>query len=44
MVTIRYFAPYKQQWFTQSFDCIEAAQRMIIFYRSCGSAAEFVTW
>jgi hypothetical protein len=44
MITIRYFAPYKQQWYTQSFDTMEAAQRMIVFYRSCGSNAEFVTW
>jgi hypothetical protein len=44
MITIRYFAPYKQQWYNQSFNTIEEAQRMINFYRSCGSPADFVTW
>ena len=37
--TIRYFRPYTQDWMLQSFNTIEEAQRMIEFYRSCGSPA-----
>jgi hypothetical protein len=44
MITIRYFSPYKQQWHNQSFNTMEEATRMIAFYRSCGSSAEFLTW
>lgn len=42
--TIRFFAPYAQSWNFQSFSTLEHAQRMIQFYKSCGSPAELVTW
>ena len=40
MFTIRYFTPYRQEWRTQTFSTLDEAQRMIEFYRSCGSPAE----
>jgi len=43
--TITYQTPYNQcEWRTQSFTTLDDAQRMIEFYRSCGSPAELVTW
>ncbi len=42
MFVIRYFRPYTQDWKTQSFNTIEEANRMIDFYRSCGSSAQLV--
>lgn len=44
MFTIRYFTPYQQQWRTQTFPTLDEAQRMIDFYRSCGSPAKLVEW
>jgi hypothetical protein len=40
--TIKYQTPYTQEWRTQSFTTIEEAERMIAFYRSCGSPAELI--
>ena len=41
--TIKYQSPYNQcDWRTQSFTTREEAERMIQFYRSCGSPAEMV--
>jgi hypothetical protein len=40
--TIRYLSPYSQEWRTQSFTTRDEAERMIAFYRSCGSPAEMV--
>jgi len=43
--TITYQTPYNQcEWRTQSFTTLDEAQRMIEFYRSCGSPAELVIW
>ena len=42
MFTIRYFTPYQQQWRTQSFATLDEANRMVEFYRSCGSPAELI--
>jgi len=42
MFTIRYFTPYQQVWRTQSFPTLEEANRMVEFYRSCGSPAELI--
>lgn len=41
MFIIRYQTPYTQEWRTQSFSTFEEAKRMIEFYRSCGSPAQF---
>jgi hypothetical protein len=41
MFTIRYFAPYSQQWRTQSFATKCEAERMIRLYKECGSPADF---
>ena len=41
--TIKYQTPYNQcEWRTQSFTTLDEANRMIAFYRSCGSPAELV--
>jgi hypothetical protein len=41
--TIKYQTPYDScEWRTQSFTTIEEAERMIAFYRSCGSPAELI--
>jgi hypothetical protein len=38
--TITYQTPYNQcEWRTQSFTTLDEAQRMIEFYKSCGSPA-----
>ena len=43
MITITYQVPYNnQEWREQSFDTKEEAERMIEFYRSCGSPS-FIT-
>jgi hypothetical protein len=43
--TITYQTPYNHcEWRTQSFTTLDEAQRMIEFYKSCGSPAELVTW
>jgi hypothetical protein len=43
--TIKFQSPYNScQWRTQSFATIGEAQRMIQFYRSCGSPAELIKW
>ena len=43
--TITYQTPYNQcEWRTQSFTTLDEAQRMIEFYKSCGSPAELVIW
>jgi hypothetical protein len=40
MFTIRYQTPYNQcEWRTQSFRTLDEAERMVAFYRSCGSPA-----
>jgi len=39
LFVIRYLRPYTQDWVLQAFDTLEEAQRMIEFYRSCGSPA-----
>ena len=41
--TIKYISPYNEcQWRTQSFTTKEEAERMIRFYQSCGSPAQFL--
>jgi hypothetical protein len=41
--TITYQTPYNQcEWRTQSFTTLHEAQRMIEFYKSCGSPARLV--
>ena len=41
--TITYQTPYNQcEWRTQSFPTLDEAQRMIAFYKSCGSPARLV--
>ncbi len=43
MFTITYQVPYNnQEWRTQSFSTLEEANRMIEFYRSCGSPARLI--
>ena len=43
--TITYQTPYNQcEWRTQSFTTLDEAQRMVEFYKSCGSPAELLTW
>jgi hypothetical protein len=43
--TITYQTPYNHcEWRTQSFATLDEAQRMIEFYRSCGSPAELLIW
>ena len=42
MFVIRYFRPYTQDWNTQSFNTLDEANRMIDFYRSCGSSASLI--
>lgn len=42
MFTITYLTPYQQQWRTQTFSTLEEAQRMVEFYRSCGSPAHLI--
>ena len=39
---IRYFTPYAQVWREQWFPTLSEAERMIEFYRSCGSPAHLV--
>jgi hypothetical protein len=40
---IKYQSPYNQcEWRTQSFTTKEEAQRMVDFYRSCGSPSQLV--
>jgi hypothetical protein len=44
-ITIRYQSPYNDcEWRTQTFPTIDEANRMVDFYRSCGSPAEVVTF
>jgi hypothetical protein len=41
--TITYQSPYNScDWRTQTFNTKEEAERMIAFYRSCGSPAKFI--
>ena len=41
--TITFQTPYNQcEWRTQSFTTLDEAQRMIAFYKSCGSPAKFI--
>ena len=41
--TVRYQIPYGDcEWRTQSFTTLDEAQRMVEFYRSCGSPARLV--
>ena len=41
--TITYQMPYNQcEWRTQSFTTLHEAQRMVEFYKSCGSPARLV--
>jgi hypothetical protein len=41
--TIKFQSPYNNcEWRTQSFTTKEEAERMIAFYKSCGSPAKFV--
>lgn len=43
MFTITYQTPYhNQEWRTQSFSTLDEANRMIEFYRSCGSPAHLI--
>jgi hypothetical protein len=42
MFTITYLTPYQQQWRTQSFNTLDEAERMVEFYRSCGSPAHLL--
>jgi len=40
---IRFQSPYNAcEWRTQTFPTLVEAQRMVEFYRSCGSPAELV--
>lgn len=44
-ITIRYQSPYNScEWREQTFATIDEANRMVAFYRSCGSPAEVVTF
>jgi hypothetical protein len=36
---VRYFAPYAQTWREQWFPTLGEAERMVDFYRSCGTPA-----
>lgn len=36
---VHFFAPYTQEWKVQEFDTFERANRMVAFYRSCGTSA-----
>jgi hypothetical protein len=43
--TITYQTPYNEcEWRTQSFPTLDEAERMVEFYKSCGSPAELLTW
>lgn len=43
MFTITYQTPYNScEWRFQTFPTLEEAQRMVEFYRSCGSPAHLV--
>jgi hypothetical protein len=43
MFTITYQTPYNScEWRTQSFSTLDEAQRMVEFYRSCGSPAHLI--
>jgi hypothetical protein len=43
MFTITYQTPYNScEWRTQTFPTLEEAERMIEFYRSCGSPSHLV--
>lgn len=43
MFTITYQTPYNsREWRTQTFSTLEEAERMIEFYRSCGSPSHLV--
>jgi len=42
MYRITYFQPYSQRWLFQTFSTLMEAQRMIDFYKSCGTPARFV--
>lgn len=41
---IRFFAPYGRGWCQQSFSTYAEAERMVAFYRSCGTQADIVVW
>jgi hypothetical protein len=41
---ITYVRPYTNQRTYQSFNTLEEANRMIDFYKSCGTFAELMTW
>ena len=43
MYQVKYQVPYNDcEWRVQSFDTKEEAERMVIFYQSCGSPAHLV--
>jgi len=43
MYQIKYQVPYNDcEWRVQSFDTKEEAERMVIFYQSCGSPAHLI--
>jgi hypothetical protein len=43
MFTITYQVPYNNcEWRQQSFPTLEEAERMVAFYRSCGSPAKLI--
>jgi hypothetical protein len=44
MYQIKYQVPYGDcEWRTQSFYTLDEAQRMVIFYLSCGSPAKLIS-
>jgi hypothetical protein len=48
MYQIKYQVPYPsagllEEWRIQSFPTLDEAQRMVIFYRSCGSPAKLIS-
>lgn len=43
MYSVMYQVPYNEcEWRTQTFATLDEAERMVIFYRSCGSPAKLV--
>lgn len=43
--TITYQMPYNEcEWRTKSFPTLDEAERMIEFYKLCGSPAKLLTW
>jgi len=44
MYQITYQVPYGDcEWRIQTFPTLDEAQRMVIFYRSCGSPAKLIS-